>query len=676
MTGHSRRLSERPRADISKLPQTESRSGPIRITYRSIFLGLATGALLNIYSDYTGMILGSASLVKSQLPIAMLMPFVAWVVINTTLKFVRPSLALRSHEMLVIYSCSWIVGTVPASGWTTYWGGIVSAPVYHASPENAWKEHLFDILPWWNLPHRSDAIIRTYYEGIPAGQAIPWSGWFGSLFWWTAVSVALVIVGLCIAIIFQKQWEHAERLTFPLAEFPLELTRGFDSDDRIPVLFRNRIFWAGFFSVFAVFVYNITGYFYPDLPRLAIYDDVNTKVVTLARGFPQAYLRILPPVIGFTFLCNLEILLSLWVFRVFAILQEGLMTRVGFAVGLQGQQAEAAEIMTLESHGALVFLAIYAVWVARHHLAGVWRCVKEGPRSQNDDGWIPYRYALLGLIAGCVFIIGWFRGLGLSLGLCVFHLALMLVGYFTVSKFIALTGFPYLFPVGRKGGEILQMFTGTANLGNSDFIGLGFINSNAFFGNIRIPAWPALPHHLRMFGRATHQRLLVFWSAPAAFAVGMVASCVFIVYLGYAYAGQNLGLTGFSTGHIRTYDGMVTAMINDDKTLPDPGKATVWALGFGFAYLLTMLGNRLSWWPLHPLGFAFQTMGGSRFYAFSIFLVWLTKLAILRIGGIALYNRSKPYFIGLVIGYVVSVATSAAVDFIWFPDDGHGVHNW
>ena len=40
-------------------------------------------------------------------------------------------------------------------------------------------------------------------------------------------------------------------------------------------------------------------------------------------------------------------------------------------------------------------------------------------------------------------------------------------------------------------------------------------------------------------------------------------------------------------------------------------------------------------------------MGGSRFYAFSIFLVWLTKLAILRIGGIALYNRSKPYFIGL-----------------------------
>ena len=622
------------------------------------------------------MILGSASLVKSQLPMAMLMPFVAWVVINTGLKFVRPSAALRSHEMLVIYSCSWIVGTVPASGWTTYWGGIVSAPLYHASPENAWEEHLFDILPWWNLPHRSDAIIRTYYEGIQAGQAIPWSGWFGCLFWWTAVSVALVIVGLCISVIFQKQWEQAERLTFPLATFPLELTRGFDSDDRIPMLFRNKVFWAGFLSVFAVFVYNIAGYFYPDLPRLAIYDDVNTKLIILARGFPPTYLRILPPVIGFTYLCNLEILLSIWVFRILAILQEGLMTRVGFAVGLEGQQAEAGEIMTLESHGGLAFLAIYAIWVARHHLARVLESARNGPRSQGDDGWIPYRYAVLGLFASSLFIVGWFHALGLSLGLCLLHLALILIAYFTVSKFIALTGFPYLFPVGRKGGEILQTFTGTANLSNRDFIGLGFINSNAFFGNIRIPAWPALPHHLRMFGQAVNQRMLVFWSAPIAFAVGMLASCIFIVYLGYAYAGQNLGLTGFSTGHIRTYDGMVSGMINADKTLPDPGKGAIWGAGFAVAYLLTMLGNRFSWWPLHPLGFAFQTMGGSRFYAFSIFLVWLTKLTILRTGGIGLYNRSKPYFIGLVIGYIVSVATSAAVDFIWFPDEGHGVHNW
>ena len=68
-----------------------------------------------------------------------------------------------------------------------------------------------------------------------------------------------------------------------------------------------------------------------------------------------------------------------------------------------------------------------------------------------------------------------------------------------------------------------------------------------------------------------------------------------------------------------------------------------------------LLRNRVPWWPLHPLGLAFQKMSGSRVYAFSIFLTWASKLIILRIGGISLYRRCIPLFFGLVIGYVVGV---------------------
>ena len=117
------------------------------MTRRAILLGALTCALLNIYSDYTGMILGSASLVKAQLPMSMMLSFVAWIGINIVLKLVWPRIALASRELMVIYTMSWIVGTIPASGWTTYWGGIVSAPLYYASPENLWEEHLFDVIP-------------------------------------------------------------------------------------------------------------------------------------------------------------------------------------------------------------------------------------------------------------------------------------------------------------------------------------------------------------------------------------------------------------------------------------------------------------------------------------------------------------------------------------------------
>jgi hypothetical protein len=125
-----------------------ARSHPPAITSRSILLGMATGALLNIYADYAGMILGSASLVKEQLPMSVLLPFVGWLGLNLLLRLVSPRIALSGRELLVIYSLSWIVGTLPASGWTAYWGGIVSAPAYYASPEKRWEELLFDVLPW------------------------------------------------------------------------------------------------------------------------------------------------------------------------------------------------------------------------------------------------------------------------------------------------------------------------------------------------------------------------------------------------------------------------------------------------------------------------------------------------------------------------------------------------
>ena len=155
-------------------------------------------------------------------------------------------------------------------------------------------------------------------------------------YWWGSVS--LVVADFCISVLFQKQWEEAERLTFPLATFPVALTEGFDGPDRIPVIFKDRIFWIGFWVVFAVYIWNAVGFFATGLPPIGIYDSVQVadKEVQLADQFPPLFLRILPLVIGLTYLCNLEILLSIWVFRLLAILKEGLMTRVGFTVGYTG----------------------------------------------------------------------------------------------------------------------------------------------------------------------------------------------------------------------------------------------------------------------------------------------------------------------------------------------------
>ena len=83
------------------------------ITVRAVVLGVATGVLLNTYTNYTGMVLVNSALVKSQLPMSMLLPFVGWIGVNLVLRFFWPRIALSSSELVLIYSMSWIVGTIP-----------------------------------------------------------------------------------------------------------------------------------------------------------------------------------------------------------------------------------------------------------------------------------------------------------------------------------------------------------------------------------------------------------------------------------------------------------------------------------------------------------------------------------------------------------------------------------
>ena len=124
----------------------------------------------------------------------------------------------------------------------------------------------------------------------------------------------------------------------------------------------------GFACTAGVIFWNIAGYFILTIPRIGIYDHYLTKAVHIGRDFPTLYLRIQPLLMGLAYLCPLNILLSVWTFFVLNIFKQALMDRTGFTVGMQGQAATSGEIRMLEAHGALVFLVIWSVWVARGHL--------------------------------------------------------------------------------------------------------------------------------------------------------------------------------------------------------------------------------------------------------------------------------------------------------------------
>jgi len=97
-------------------------------------------------------------------------------------------------------------------------------------------------------------------------------------------------------------------------------------------------------------------------------------------------------------------------------------------------------------------------------------------------------------------------------------------------------------------------------------------------------------------------------------------------------------------------------------------------LGGGALMLLMILArHRLTWWPIHPIGFLTATTYPAKRVVLSIFIGWLVKLGILRTGGIGLYRKATPFFLGMMLGYFSGIGISFIVDCIWFPARGHSL---
>ena len=87
-------------------------------------------------------------------------------------------------------------------------------------------------------------------------------------------------------------------------------------------------------------------------------------------------------------------------------------------------------------------------------------------------------------------------------------------------------------------------------------------------------------------------------------------------------------------------------------------------LGGGGAMALLMLARqRLSWWPLHPVGFPVAATNLMNAVVTSVFLAWAAKVLVLRFGGASGYRRSRSLFLGMIAGQMLSMGLWLVVDY-------------
>ena len=176
------------------------------------------------YNDYH---LHQTLLYGNHFPIGCLFLFTFLVLgVNTTLRRLRPRLAFAQQELLTVWGMLICGAGLASSGLMRYLAPMLTAPFYYATDTNRWSSWL-GYVPNWMVPSRdpNSLVVKGFYEGVPLGQGMPWQPWVHVFVAWGVLFACVVGLSLCLSCLMWRQWADRERLTFPLVQIPIEMTR-------------------------------------------------------------------------------------------------------------------------------------------------------------------------------------------------------------------------------------------------------------------------------------------------------------------------------------------------------------------------------------------------------------------------------------------------------------------
>ena len=290
----------------------------------------------------------------------------------------------------------------------------------------------------------------------------------------------------------------------------------------------------------------------------------------------------------------------------------------------------------------------------------------------DSDELLSYRTAVIGLAVSLSFVAAWLYAAGMALFVILTFLPIALLTFLGLSRVIAELGLVYVYYQVQPFDAVLQIW-GTPTISGQSVTILSFMRifNSAGKGYVM----PAMTQSVKAVDRVVKPRQIAMMIGVSLI-LGYVVSIANTLYLGYAYGAYNLGNMGLKKAAPGAFDNAINSIRNP---IPMGGKGglAIWALiGAAAMAAFTLARYWLPWWPLHPIGLAIQGNYGVTKVVFSILIVWAIKSLLMRIGGVDLYERGKPFFIGLIVAQAVSTALVFAIDCVWFPARGHNVHNY
>jgi len=96
-----------------------------------------------------------------------------------------------------------------------------------------------------------------------------------------------------------------------------------------------------------------------------------------------------------------------------------------------------------------------------------------------------------------------------------------------------------------------------------------------------------------------------------------------------------------------------------------PGSLVCFIIGAAITAWLGAMRVRFAGWPFLPLGYALSTSWGVLTFWFPMFVAWAIKSLVVRYGGMGLYARLRPMFLGMIFGEFTTAVCWTLAAIIW-----------
>ena len=555
--------------------------------------------------------------------------------LNIGLARLSPSFALKQGELLTIYVMLSIASAL--TGHDMLRVLIPSLPFahWHASAENEWVELFHRYIPDWAAV-KDTSIMTDYYKGeasLYLRENI--MGWMKPVLAWSGFLFALLFGMICINSLVRRQWTEHEKLSYPIIQLPLEMTRGGGTRG----ILRSRIFWLGFAAAGMVDILNGIHHLVPAFPsiggRLYNLHPLFTGPPWNAIGWTPVAL--FPFAVGLAFFIPLDLSFSCWFFYLVWKVQR----IAGVAIGVRSMPG--FPFIDEQSYGAYVGLFVIAMIGTRRHFGQVLRKFFTNTSEVDDSREpMPYRATILGLLA-CGFVLTIFcKAAGMSVWVILLFFSLYYIVSTAITRMRAELGSP-VHDLHYTGPDtMMPKFFGTRKLGPHNLTMFAYL----FFFNRAYRGHP-MPHQLEGFKLAEraqidNRRLLL--AMVIAIVLGTLSA--FWAYLHICYTnGVESVHTWFPWQPFNRLQRWLATPSN-----PNYPASIATFTGLLTTLFLMFMRMRMFWWPFHPAGYAVSSSWSMNVLWFSIFFSCIVKWVVLRIGGLRAHRKAMPFFLGLVMG--------------------------